>query len=151
MRKAKHRYSFTGRLFLYKRLRYQPVGEIIEELTAPEGLKAVTTWGTAFWDVTPYSPTEVHWRFVLFLSSEPKICRKQAANYYLPWRWKQYVPPKHRWTRGLQGVISHQIILFELNNISRPNIWNGYTHQRYRLNATFILHLFVNVHIMFRL
>jgi hypothetical protein len=54
----------------------------------------------------------------------PAICLLPSflPNLFLrPWRWRRYVPPKHRMTLiGLHGVIS-QIILFITTVVKTSN------------------------------
>jgi hypothetical protein len=48
---------------------------------------------TIFWDITLCSPLKVNWRFG---SAFHLLSRWYPARLIRPWRWRQYVPPKHR-------------------------------------------------------
>jgi hypothetical protein len=41
-----------------------------------------------------------------------------CSAYFLPWRWRRYVPPKRRLTLNrLHGVISQKMVLFKIQYI----------------------------------
>jgi hypothetical protein len=73
----------------------------------------VLTASTGFWDVTPCIAVEVHWRFggtYCLHIQDRRVSHARSwdvlyhllvvwllASLLLPWRWRQYVPPKRRW------------------------------------------------------
>jgi hypothetical protein len=68
---------------------------------------------------------------LIFSSQESKIkkptrhlfsCWFLARLILRPWRWRRYVPPKHRFTlNGLRGVISRKIVLFITTAVRTSN------------------------------
>lgn len=65
-------------------------------------------------DVTPHRPVEVRRRFGETSShSKNKESNQPARSLLRPWRRRQHVPPKRRWTSiSLHGVSSPKILLF---------------------------------------
>jgi hypothetical protein len=54
------------------------------------------------------------WLFTLVLRS----------RIFLPWRWRQYVPPKGRFTQDLHGAVSHKTAFFIVTGW-KPQILHG--------------------------
>jgi hypothetical protein len=102
-------------------------------------LTVVAMKSNIIWNVTPCSLIEIHWCFrrtccLQFHSrrvsqANNHISKKQVESTAIaicfllvwlfaslipwPWRWRQYVPLKHRWTlTGIHSVMSHKIVLF---------------------------------------
>jgi hypothetical protein len=98
-----------------------------------EVLTAVVMSSSIFWDITPYSPLNVNWRFgrtfrLHLQNRKIKLARNQCESrwqalapaftfdlarlIFRSWRWKRNVPPKRQLTiNGLHGVISQKIVL----------------------------------------
>jgi hypothetical protein len=63
-------------------------------------------------------PTASLFRTLLIICTQCQLASCFIAGFLLnlflrPWRWRQYVPPKHRLTlNGLHGVISQKMVLF---------------------------------------
>jgi hypothetical protein len=79
-------------------------------------------------DITPCSPLKVNRRFggTYHLNIHSSVCHL-LSRWFFPrlvlwsWRWRRHVPPKRRLTvNGLQGVISHKIVLF-ITTAVRPS------------------------------
>jgi hypothetical protein len=79
--------------------------------------KIFCTVHTLFWDVTSFSQEDVHRRFgtTCYIQLQGRTI---SLNFLapclacpLPWRWKQYVPPKSRWTSpSLHGLTYQKFI-----------------------------------------
>jgi hypothetical protein len=72
-----------------------------------EVLTAVVTKSSIFWYITLHSPLRVNQRF----SALHLLSHWYLSRHILPWRWRQYVPPKHQFTfNGLHAVILQELV-----------------------------------------
>jgi hypothetical protein len=92
---------------------------------------------SVYWDITPYIPMKVNRRFRgnqrfhlqgRRVSNAKKTSNKQPCSLpawltFLPWRWRQYVPPKCRLTlTGTHDIICQKTALF---TPATSGIWNA--------------------------
>jgi hypothetical protein len=90
------------------------------QFTGYEGLTAVVMKSSIFWDITRCSPFQVNRRFggtyhLHLQGRKNKLSKKPTWKQVASraWRWRPYVPPKHRLTlNGLHGVICQKMALF---------------------------------------
>jgi hypothetical protein len=66
--------------------------------------------------------------------------RVTVGNDFLPWRWRWNIPPKHRFTYGLQGDISQKMASF--NRWSCCSLWGSC-----RLEGKWLILLFRNLNV----
>jgi hypothetical protein len=99
------------------------IGKIGSEVFIP-----VTMKNTVFWDVAPCRSCVNQrfggtYRLHLQGKKNPRVRnqRKQVAvcsswfltrGFFLPWRWRRYVPPKRWFTQDLHGATSQKTVSF---------------------------------------
>jgi hypothetical protein len=93
----------------------------------------LTSYTSFKWDITPCSHAGSF-----------------ARHMFRPWRWRRYVPPKHRLTlNGLHGVISQKMLLFITTAVRTSNPtsfkWSTYSISLF-ISGMYLCVSFVRVH-----
>jgi hypothetical protein len=82
----------------------------------------VTMKNAVFWDVEPCISC-LYWRFggIYRLSSlQPSAHAGSSLADFLLWRWRQYIPPKRRFTQDLHSTTSQNTAVFIIQMIWYP-------------------------------
>jgi hypothetical protein len=100
---------------------------------------------TTFRDITPCNPLKVNRRFggTYLLHLQGLIsrawCQHESRWQAEVWRWKRYVPPKRRLNfRGLHGIISQKIVLFNRFYVLCNTVLQTFPYIRRNNKCTYI-------------
>jgi hypothetical protein len=102
---------------------------------------------SVFWDVAPCRSC-VNRRFGgtyrLHLACSHLLTLVPLSRIYLPWRWRRYVPPKHRLTQDLHGATSQKMAFFIVTAVRNLNSYKSHpTEPIYSIYENIILLLYV--------
>jgi hypothetical protein len=62
------------------------------------------------------------WVFLLVAQSAATCSRWfLAREFFLPWRWRRYVPPKHRFTQDLHSATTQKTVFFIVTTVKTSN------------------------------
>jgi hypothetical protein len=98
-----------------------------------EAFTAVVMKSIIFWDVTPCSLLRCNRRSHL-------LTCWSCWNFFRPWRWRRYVPPKHPLhLNRLHGVTSQKMIHFLGHNCFLPLLFQFFIHsyRSFRRHVTY--------------
>jgi hypothetical protein len=114
-----------------------------------EVLSAVVIKSTILWDITSCSPLKVNRRFdgtyhLHFRGRISLLSRWYLTRLIRPWKWRLYIPPKHRLAfNGLHHVIFQKLVLFSTPAVRDHGSTMPANGSRSRSVSTFTQHAHV--------